>query len=97
MSTITDAEVFRLAQYAYDKLSPLYERARNVEPTTSFHIYCNFSHTEAWNHNSSHIDVCAHWARKGMLHQDLGLTTEAEVDKVAASLSRRIAGLRAKK
>lgn len=94
MTSLTDAEVLQLAQYAHGKLSPLYQRARKVEPTTSFHIQCTFSHDEAWTHTFSHIDVSGHWGRDGMLNQDICLTTEAEVDALAVRLTRRIAGLR---
>lgn len=79
-------DTFWLARHAHNVLSPLIEAARQYEPSIFFSIELNFDVERTYRHAGSYLDIIAHWDRDGMFLHENSITTNAQVDAVAAKV-----------
>lgn len=87
-------EVFWLARYAHNKLSPVFDRVREKEPSAREGIDMGFDQP-GFGQGFMHVTVKCHWARAGMFSHDICLTTSDEVDRLAMDLDLRATKLEA--
>lgn len=83
-------DTFFLARYAHNVLAPLFETARQYEPSLRYQFHLNFDIARSYSDAGSYLDILVHWDRDGMFLTAYNRTTEADVDKVAAEVQKFI-------
>lgn len=86
-------DTFWLARYAFNKLAPLFTRAKAAEPTLSFHIEINFADEDSKFGSENYLNISAHWDRDGMFQHSDWLRSQAEVDLFTAKVTVAVAEL----
>ena len=89
-------DVFWLARYAHNTLDPLIKAAKQYDPSIWFKTELVFGRVTTWNPTGFEVNIAAHWDGPLMFLHELGLTTKAQVDKVAAKVQEFIDAEQAK-
>jgi len=83
-------DLFFLAHYAYNTLSPMVEEAKAIEPSVQLGIDLVFGHDDAVFTKTHRVVADIHWSRDGMVGRSYQLHNKADVDKFAETLRAKI-------
>ena len=89
-------DVFWLARYAHNTIDPLIKAAQQYDPSISLNVGMDFAHDKSPFTKEFSVAVTAHWERPLMFLQSYGLTTTAQIDRVAATVQEFIDAEQAK-
>jgi hypothetical protein len=86
-------EVFWLARYAHNTISPLIKEAQETDPTIRFSIEMRFENANT-EFGDGRVSLFAHWGRKeGMFLYSTWNTSKEDIDNAAAQVRRNIDAL----
>jgi hypothetical protein len=86
-------DTFWLARYAHNQLEPLFDQAKAIEPTLSFHIEINFADEDSKFGSENYVSINAHWDRGGMFQSSSWLRDKADADRFVAKVKADVANL----
>lgn len=87
-------DIFWLARYAHNQLTPLFEKAMTVEPTISHAVEIHFSRAESHYFDENALTISAWWNRDGMFQYSPRLLNKADVDRFVAKVEGDVAKLK---
>lgn len=92
--TLTSHYVFWLARYAHNKLQPLFNELREIEPSIYTEIGLRFPTSDSVYPGLNGIQVSVHWKREGMFLHSSSLRSADEIDALAVEVKADIEKLK---
>lgn len=91
---MTDHELFWLARYAHNTLSPLFSELRKIEPSIHVTIASVFTTKDSLYNLLGGVSVDVHWARDSMFLQSSGHSSKEDIDRLAVRVKADIENLK---